>query len=127
MRLTLQMALLLLGAELTRGLPFPWRVAGVLFSALAVVQGVRALRALRAHRKRHPDLQAFGPAGGVLVGMGVVLGVVLTLLQLVLLAALPLVQEQDRCRDRALTRAALERCDDALLDRFEDLTGLGPG
>lgn len=122
-RLTLQMALLLLGAELTRGVAFPWRVAGLVFSVLAVVQGVRALRALRAHRRRHPDVQAFGPAGTVLVGLGVGLGVALTVLQLVLLAALPVVQELDTCRDRALTRVALDRCDEVLLDRLEELTG----
>lgn len=123
-RLTLEMALLLLGAELTRTLDLPWRVAGVVFSVLAVVQGVRAIRAVRAHRRAHPDLQAFGPAGGVLLTLGVVVGVGLTLLQVGLLALWPVVREQEECRDRALTRVALERCDEALLDGVEDLLGV---
>lgn len=121
-RLTLEMALLLLGAELTRGLAMPWRVAGLVFSVLAVVQGVRAVRAVRAHRRAHPDLQALGPAGGVLLGLGIAVAVALTLLQVVLLAAWPLVDEQDRCRERALTRVAMERCDEDLLDRVAELT-----
>ena len=37
----------------------------------------------------------------------------------------PLVAEQEDCRDRALTRVALERCDDALVDRLEELGGIG--
>lgn len=124
-RLTLEMALLLLGAELTRTLDLPWRVAGVVFSVLAVVQGVRALRAVRAHRRAHPDVQALGPAGGVLLVLGVVVGVGLTVVQVAMLALWPLVAEQEDCRDRALTRVALERCDDALVDRLEELGGIG--
>lgn len=121
-RFTLEMALLLLGAELTRGLDLPWRVAGLVFSVLAAVQGIRAIRALSAHRREHRDIQAFGPAGNVLLWFGVVIAVGLTVLQLVLLAATPVVEEQERCRDRALTRTAMEQCDDDLVERLDELT-----
>ena len=123
-RLSLEMALLLLGAELTRGLDLPWRVAGVVFSVLALVQGVRAIVALRRHRRVHPDLQAMGPAGGVLVALGVAVAAGLTVVQVLLLVAYPLVDEQEACRDRALTRTAVEQCDDALMDRVQRLGGL---
>lgn len=123
-RLTIEMALLLLGAELTRGLDLPWRVAGVVFSVLALVQGLRAVAALRRHRRRNPDVQAMGPAGGVLVALGVAVAAGLTVLQLLMLAAWPLVDEQDSCRDRALTRTAVQQCDDALMDRVPQLGGL---
>ncbi len=124
-RLTLEMALLLLGAWLTQDLPLPWRAAGVVFSLLALVQGVRAVMALRRHRRAHPDLQAMGPAGGVLLALGVAVAAGLTVMQALLLAAYPVVSQQDECRDRALTRTALERCDDALLQQVRDLGGLG--
>lgn len=124
-RLTLQMALLLLGAYLTYGLRLPWRAAGIVFSVLAVVQGVRAMTALRRHRRRHPDVQAMGPTGGVLLALGVAVAAGLSVLQLLLLAAWPLVAEQDACRERALTRTADARCDDALLQRLQQLGGLG--
>jgi len=124
-RLTIEMALLLLGAELTRGLDLPWRVAGIVFSVLALVQGVRATTALRRHRRLHPDVQAMGPAGGVLIGLGIAVAAGLTVLQVVMLAAWPLVEEQDACRARALTRTAVERCDDALLDQVQKLGRVG--
>lgn len=124
-RLTVETALLLLGAQLTRGLDLPWRVAGIVFSALALVQGVRALGALRRHRLAHPDVQAMGPAGGVLLALGVAVAAALTVLQVLLLAAWPVVSERDECRDRALTRTAAQQCDDALMERLEQLGGLG--
>lgn len=124
-RLTLEMALLLLGAQLTRGLDLPWRVAGIVFSLLALVQGVRAMAALRRHRRDHPDVQAMGPAGGVLLVLGVAVAAGLTVLQVLMLVFWPLVSEQDACRDRALTRTAVERCDDELVDRVQQLGGLG--
>lgn len=123
-RLALEMFLLLLGAELTRTLPMPWRLAGLVFSVLALVQGVRALRAVRAFRLGNRDGLPPGPTGGVLVLVGVIVAVVLTVLQVVLLAAYPLVQDQESCRDRALTRTAMERCDDELFDRIEQLGGV---
>ena len=126
-RLTVEMALLLLGAQLTRGLDLPWRVAGVVFSVLALVQGVRALAALRRHRRRAPGRAGHGPGGRRAAGArawpsrGA-----LTVLQLVLLAAWPVVAERDSCRDRALTRTAAQECDDALMERLEQqLGGLG--
>lgn len=124
-RLTIQMALLLLGAQLTRGLDLPWRVAGLVFSLLALVQGARAIAALRRHRRSHPDVQAMGPTGGVLLALGVAVAGGLTVLQVLLLAFWPVVAEQDDCRDRALTRSAAERCDDALLEQLQLLRGLG--
>ncbi|MGJ7440175.1 hypothetical protein [Aquipuribacter sp. MA13-6] len=126
-RLALEMFLLLLGAELTRTLPLPWRLAGLVFSVLALVQGIRALRAVRAHRTGNRDGLPPGPTGGVLVLVGVVVAVVLTVVQVAMLAAYPLVQDQESCRDRALTRTALERCDDELFDRIEQLGVSVPG
>jgi len=123
-RLSLEMFLLLLGAELTRTLPMPWRLAGLVFSVLAVVQGVRALRAVRALQRDNRDGLPPGPTGGVLVLVGVVVAVVLTVLQVVLLVAHPLVQDQESCRDRALTRTAMDRCDNELFDRIEELGGV---
>lgn len=123
-RLTIEMVLLLVGAQLCLELPLPWRVAGLVFSLLAVVQGVRAVRALRAHRRAHPDLQAFGPAGGVLLVLGVVVAVSLTVLQVAMLALSPVLLDLERCQDRALTRIAMERCQDQLVDRLEELTGV---
>lgn len=125
-RLTLEMMLLLVGAELTRTVALPWRIAGVVFSVLAVVQGVRAVNALRARRREHPDIQAFGPAGSALLGLGIAIGVGLTVLQLVLLAAWPLVVEQEACRDRALTQSALETCEQDLADRLAELSPIRP-
>jgi hypothetical protein len=124
-RLTVEMALLLLGAQLTRGLDLPWRAAGLAFSVLALVQGVRAITALRRHRRSHPDVQAMGPTGGVLLALGVAMAAGLTVLQVLMLAFWPVVAEQDACRDRALTRAAGDRCDDALLEQLELLRGVG--
>ncbi len=124
-RFTLQMALLLLGAYLAYGLDLPWRVAGIVFSGLAVVQGVRAIVALRRHRRRHADVQAMGPAGGVLLALGVAVAAGLTVLQLLQVVLWPFVSEQEECRDRALTRTAVQRCDDALVDRLQQLGGLG--
>lgn len=126
-RLALEMFLLLLGAELTRTLPMPWRLAGLVFSVLALVQGVRALRALRAHRTGKHDGLPPGPTGGVLVLVGVVVAVVLTVVQVVMLVAYPLVQDQESCRDRALTRTAMERCDTELFDRIGQLGVNVPG
>ncbi len=126
-RLALEMFLLLLAAELTRTLPLPWRLAGLVFSVLALVQGARALRAVRAHRKGNHGGLPPGPTGGVLVLVGFVVAVVLTVVQLVMLAAYPLVQDQESCRDRALTRTALDRCDDELFDRIEQLGVSVPG
>jgi len=126
-RLTLEMALLLLGAELTRTLDLPWRAAGLVFSVLAVVQGVRALLALRARRRAHPDQQAFGPAGSVLLSLGIAVGVGLTVLQIALLVLWPVVGEQEDCRERALTRSALAGCEDRLGEQLEQLSRLGGG
>ncbi|WP_380167270.1 hypothetical protein [Jannaschia sp. R86511] len=123
-RLGLEMLLLVLGAELTRTLPMPWRLAGLVFSVLALVQGVRALRALRAHRRSNRDGLPPGPGAGALIGVGLVVAAGLTVLQVVLLAAYPLVQEQESCRERALTRTALESCDQALFDELEELGGV---
>lgn len=120
-RLTVEMALLLLGAQLTRGLDLPWRVAGIVFSVLALVQGVRAMAALRRHRREHPDVQAMGATGGVLLALGVAVAAGLSVVQLLMLAFWPVVADQDACRDRALTRAAVERCDDALLEQLQVL------
>lgn len=123
-RLAVETFLLLAGAELTRTLPMPWRVAGLVFSVLAVVQGVRALRAGRAHRRSSRDGLAPTPTGGVLVLVLVLLAAGLTVLQVVMLAAYPLVQEQEDCRERALTRTAMAACDDDLVDRLEELGGI---
>jgi hypothetical protein len=123
-RLTIEMVLLLVGAQLSLGLDLPWRAAGLVFSALALVQGIRALRALRRHRKEHRDVQAFGPAGGVLLTLGVVVAGGLTLLQVVMLALSPVLVELERCQDRALTRTAMDACQDELVDRLEEITGV---
>ncbi|MFC3689383.1 hypothetical protein [Aquipuribacter hungaricus] len=123
-RLTLEMALLLLGAQLAWGLDLPWRVASLVFAVLSLVQGLRALAALRRHRRANPTHQAMGPAGGVLVALGVAVAAAMTLVQVAMLAVWPVVAEQDSCRERALTRTAEARCDDALVDRFQRLGDL---
>jgi prepilin signal peptidase PulO-like enzyme (type II secretory pathway) len=123
-RLTIEMLLLLVGAQLCLGLPLPWRVAGLVFSLLALVQGVRAIRALRAHRRTHPDVLAFGPAGGILLGLAVGVAAALTLLQVAMLALSPVLLDLERCQDRALTRIAMDRCQEQLVERLEELTGV---
>lgn len=121
-RLTIQFALLLLGAELTRTLTFPWRTAGVVFAAAAVVQGVRALLAGRLARRAEPDVPA--GTGPVLLAVGVAAASMLLVWHVVLIALTPVVTDQERCQGRALTRTAEQLCTDRLEQRVLDLTGL---
>ena len=124
-RLTLEMALLLLGAR-AHPRPRP-AVAGrrASCSRVARPRAGRAGAGARCAATAGPTrtCQAMGPAGGVLLGWrrgrrrphraaGAPA------------RRLAAGAEQDACRDRALTRTALERCDDALLDRLEQLGGL---
>lgn len=120
-RLSLEFALLLLGAELTRTLPLPWRAAGVLFAAAALVQGVRALRAGRRARLADPGGSPPVGFGPVLLGVGVMLAGLLLVWHVVLLVLSPVVSDQQRCTERALTRTAQLSCEQQLQDRINGL------
>ncbi len=119
-RLPLEMGLLLLGAELTRRLELPWALAGLVFAALALVQGVRALRALK--RARLAGDEGAGPFGTAMVALGVALAVGLLAVQALMLAFYPVVGEHRECVAGALTRTAQQACDDRLQERLRELT-----
>jgi hypothetical protein len=120
-RLPLEMGLLLLGAELTRRLELPWGAAGLVFAALALVQGLRAVRALK--RARVAGAEGTGPFGAALVALGVALALGLLVLQAVMLAFYPVVQAHRDCTERALTNTARVACDERLQERLQELTG----
>lgn len=122
-RMTIEFALLLLGAELTRTLPLPWRAAGVLFAAAAVVQGVRALAAGRRARRSDPGGSAPPGVGPVLLAVGVLLAALLLVWHVFLLVLTPVVTDQRECTERALTRTAERACEDRLQDRVSELVG----
>ncbi|MFC5380160.1 hypothetical protein [Aquipuribacter nitratireducens] len=126
-RLPLEMGLLLLGAELTRRLELPWSVAGLVFAALALVQGLRALRAMGRARRRGED--GVTPFGTAMVAVGVALAGGLLAVQALTLAFYPVVAEHRECTERALTNTARAACDERLQERLDEivLSRVSPG
>lgn len=101
-RTVTRFALLMLAGLLCLQLPVPWQAAGIVFTVLGLVTGVRAVRqALRA-----------GMGGSLVVSLslGLVMAGVLLLMQLALLAVWPAAFELQECRARALTVRAEEEC-----------------
>ncbi len=111
-RLTVEFALLLLGAELMRHVAYPARLAGIGFAAAAVAWGVRAYLASRPTLRRGAPPTERGATAGPATLLFVAVGLGLAGLLLVWHAALatPLVVAYDQCRAEALTRAAEQRC-----------------
>lgn len=90
-------------ALLSTALPLPWQAAGAVLSLLAVLLGVRALRAVRRAGLRRPLMPV------------VVAGLAVACLYLVsslgVLATWPLQTQRQECLDRALTLAARDSCE----------------
>ncbi|HZI96068.1 MAG TPA: hypothetical protein VFD41_00930, partial [Actinomycetales bacterium] len=109
-------ALLVLASLIANGLPLPWQAGALVFSLVAFVVGVMALRAvLRARMRRLP---------AVMLGIGLSMTVLLVIGQIGLLALWPLQQDLQECRDRALTLSATEECQRDFDERISELTQL---
>ncbi|MCL3859907.1 hypothetical protein [Actinotalea sp. K2] len=107
-RMVLHFGLLMLASLVTSSLALPWQVAALGFALAALVQGVRALRAIWRAGVR-----------GVLVPVvasGVALTAVMSLSMLLLLALWPVQMERQDCLGGALTISAREACE----SRFQE-------
>lgn len=101
-RTVARFALLMLAGLLCLQLPVPWQAAGLVFTALGLWTGIRAVRQAQTARM----------GGGLVVSLslGLAMGGVLLLMQLALLAVWPAAFEFQECRARALTVRAEEEC-----------------
>ena len=111
-RSTRTFAALMLAAVLTSSFPVPWQAAGLVFTVLALVVGVRALvQAVRAHVR--------GALTGMLVG-----GVGLSAFWLVVSVAMsmmwPVYLERQDCLAGALTITARQECEAQFEDSMDE-------
>lgn len=111
-RSVLTFGLLTIGVVLATGLPLPWQVLGMALCVVALVQGVRALRAvLRAGARRMLPAVTIGLSVCALfaVSSGSVL------------ATWPVQIARQECLERALTISAREACEVEYRQALEDL------
>lgn len=108
-----ELALLLLGAEVCRHLEWPWRTAGLAFAVGAVVAAVVVLVRLR-RTPQGPRRRVLAGAIGLAVAISFVLGHVFLLLSGVLL------REYEQCFDSALTRQARQTCEESMTQDLRD-------
>jgi hypothetical protein len=96
--------------------PLPWRLSGLAFGVVALYAGIRLLVDLRALRRGGRRLP-----GRLGVSVGLVLAGLLMLSFLGEAALYPLVAEQDRCRDAALTHQDVDHCQQLLQERQDEI------
>ena len=108
----LAFGLLTIGVVLATGLPLPWQVLGMALCVVALVQGVRALRAvLRAGARRMLPAVTIGLAVCALFAVSSVS----------VLATWPVQVARQDCLERALTISARETCEAEYRQALEDL------
>jgi hypothetical protein len=111
-RSVLTFGLLTIGVVLATGLPLPWQVLGMALCVVALVQGVRALRAvLRAGARR------MLPA--VTIGLSVC--ALFAVSSASVLATWPVQVARQECLERALTISARDACEAVYRQTLEDL------
>jgi len=111
-RSVLTFGLLTIGVVLATGLPLPWQVLGMALCLVALVQGVRALRAvLRAGARRMLPAVTIGLAVCALFAVSSVS----------VLATWPVQVARQDCLERALTISARETCEAEYRQALEDL------
>jgi hypothetical protein len=111
-RSVLAFGLLTIGVVLATGLPLPWQVLGMALCMVALVQGVRALRAvLRAGARRMLPAVTIGLAVCALFAVSSVS----------VLATWPVQVARQDCLERALTISARETCEAEYRQALEDL------
>lgn len=107
-------ALFMFAGLLCLQLPVPWQAAGIAFTGIGLVLGVRALR----------RVLAAGMRGSLVVALslGLGMGTLMLLLQLAMVAVWPATMELQECRAKALTLKAEQECQDAYEQWFSDRT-----
>lgn len=103
-------ALCMLAAVIASGLALPWSVGALVFTVVALVLGVLAMR-LAVRTKA-------GTASLVWVTLGLALATVTLLVQVVWIVLWPVKWDYERCQDAAITLSAQDACDTSLRERL---------